>query len=94
MDCKLRNFPLNIDEYKVNDKYYCLNVEMILCEPEENSITVDKPETFECKNLVNWEESIHIYFDSISNLKNIPLSHAIRKDLPLGTYIALWGRKE
>ena len=93
-DCKLRSKPLNINEYKADDEGYRLNAEMDYRESEADAVTVDKPEAFEYKDWIKWEESVHMYFDSIKNLKGVPLSYVIRKDLPAGTTLPSLERKD
>ena len=93
-DCKLRNNPLDPNEYKADSDSYRLNAEMDFRESKKEQATIDKPSTFEYKDWIKWEESVHMYFDSMDNLKGIPISYVIRKDLPPGTALATLDRKQ
>ena len=93
-DCSLRNLPLDVDIFKANADDYRANAEYEYRESEADDISIDKPAKFEYKNWIAWEESVYMYFDSITNLKGAPLSYVIRKDLVETADLAAMTRKE
>ena len=50
-------------------------------ESEADTVSIDKPKKFQYKDWIEFEESMVMYLDSITNLKDIPMSYVIRKDL-------------
>ena len=93
-DSTLRNLPLDVNVYKADSDTYKLNAELDHLDQEHDDVTVDKPKKFQYKDWIEWEESVYMYFDSLKNLQNVPLSYVIRKDLPVGTLLTSLERKE
>ena len=93
-DCTLRNKELNVNEYKADPDRYRMNAEYDYLESMNDDVSIDKPEKFEYKNWIPWEESVYMYFDSITNLRGIPMSYVICKDLQVGVDINELSRKE
>ena len=90
-DCVRRGVQVDVDEYKGNPDEYKDCAEVDYLEGEQDGVTVSKPEKFEYKNWIEWEESVYTYFESVKNSNNIPLVYVIRKDL---NGVAPSGRKE
>ena len=93
-DSSLRNLPLDVNIYKTDANVYKMNAELDHLDSEKDAITVDKPKKFQYKDWIEWEESVYMYFDSLKNLQNIPLSYVIRKDLGAGVVIDPNDRKK
>ena len=81
-DCTLRNVPLDVNEFKANADDYKENAEYSYLESQADDVNIDKPAKFDYKNWIAWEESVYLYFDSIYNLRGVPLSYVIRKATP------------
>ena len=90
----LRNLPLDVNDFKAKEEEYRANAQFAHLESENDDVTLDKPSKFEYKNWIAWEETVYLYFDSITNLRGVPMSYVIRKGLPNGTDIATLDRKE
>ena len=86
-DCMLRNKLLDVNEYKLDPDSYKTNAELDYLDSEADTVTVDKPSKFVYKEWIEWEESMYMYFDGITNLHGVPLSYVIRKDLLVGVGI-------
>ena len=90
-DCIRRSKQVDVDEYKGNPDEYKDCAEVDYLEGKQDGVSVSKPEKFEYKNWIEWEESVYTYFESVSNSNNIPLMYVIQKDL---NGVAPSGRKE
>ena len=93
-DCILRNINLDVDDFKAKEEEYRANAAYAYLDTEADDVSIDKPEKFEYKNWIAWEESVYLYFDSLSNLRGVPLVYVIRKDLSPGTDRNSLTRKE
>ncbi len=93
-DCILRNIPLDVDVFKANEEEFRANAAYAYLEKEADDVSIDKPEKFEYKNWIAWEESVYMYFDSLLNLRGVPLVYVIRKDTPPGTDKNTFSRKD
>ena len=47
----------------------------------EHRHLVSGEKKFAYKDLIKWEQSVYMYFESVSNSNNIPLVYVIHKDL-------------
>ena len=90
-DCIRHSKQVDVDKYKGNPDEYKDCAEVYYLEGKQDGVSVSKPEKFEYKNWIEWEESVYTYFESVSNSNNIPLMYVIRKDL---NDVAPSGRKE
>ena len=86
--------PLKVNVFKANEEVFKANAAYAYRESEANDVTIDKPEKFEYKNWIAWEESFYMYFDSLLNLRTVSLIYFIRKDLPPGTNSNTLSRKD
>ncbi len=90
----LRSLPLDVNDFKAKEEEYRANAQFAYLESKNDDVTLDKPGKFEYKNWIAWEETVYLYFDSITNLRGVPMAYVIRKDLPAGTDIATLERKD
>lgn len=87
-DTLLRNQPVNVNVYKADADNYRVNAELDYRDSKADNVTVDKPKAFEYQKWIEWEVSVYSYFSSLNNLKGVPLSYVIRKDLAQGITVA------
>ena len=90
----LRSLPLDVDDFKGKEEEYRANAQFAYLKSKSDDVTLDKPGKFEYKNWIAWEETVYLYFDSITNLRGVPLVYVIRKDLPNGTEFDTLARKD
>ena len=92
-DCFLRRVTPHVAEYKADADNYRINAELDYRESKsKDTIKVDKPEKFDYKKWIEWEVSVYMYFDSVKNLKGVPISYVIRKGPTVGQFMQ--SRKE
>ena len=61
-DCIRRSKQVDVDEYKGNPDEYKDCAEVDYLEGKQDGVSVSKPEKFEYKNWIEWEESVYTYF--------------------------------
>ena len=92
-DTLLRGQVIDVDEFKLDPDEYRQRAAFDY-DNSQTTVTLDKPAKFEYKNWISWEDSVYRYFDSVYNVRGLPLSYVIRKDLAAGTQISTLDRHD